>query len=286
MGLVPLLIVAVIGYVAYSSGALTAVGLAPPASVPVPGTIPASSVTANQTAGLQPNSSFSASVIQQELPSNTASLGVGIAGSIGSSAKVLASIGVSANVVPVVGQAVAAVAAITAALLAAHNKRIQAARSENTAMNNGVAGYDAGMKQINAAYNARTIAASDAISLVQMVIAQYWAEVTPVIQSGRNGCKGGTACPPWPAKGNGCSGDIGAACCVGCYDLAGGPIPIVFTAAQGGDGVTPMYYGTQGTIIVLSQGGGKVLYQEVVGSKYGGTQRNPYVLTWTQFSAA
>jgi hypothetical protein len=284
--MVPFLIIAIIGYVAYSSGALTSIGLPPPAAAPQAGVVPAASISAAQTAGLQPNVSFSSSAIQQELPSNTASMGVSIGAAIAASPTILGSFGVAANVVPVVGQVVSAVASISAALLAAHNARIKAARNENAAMNNGIAGYDSGMRQINAAYNARQLTASDAIHLVQMVLAQYWAEVTPVIQSGRNGCQGGTACPPWPKSGNGCSGNIGAACCAGCYDLAGGPDPFVFTPAQGGDGVTPMYYGTQGTIIVLTQGGGKVLYQEVFGSKYGGIERNPYVLVWTQFSAA
>lgn len=284
--IVGLLAIGAVLYLAYSSGALSAPAGSNIVTAPV-APIAANPVTPPQTT-LIPNigSSITASSIQQEMPSNTASTAVGISGMVGSSSVVLAHVGLAASAVPVVGVAVAAVAAITSALLAAHQQRIKAARDENSATNLGVQGWDKAMQQINAAYNARQLTATDAISLVQLVMQQFWQEVTPHIQSGRNGCNGGSGCPPWPAKGNGCSGNIGAACCVGCYDLEGGPSSHVFGPADGGDNSTAYFFGSQGTQIVLAHGGGKVLYQHVYGSKYGGADRPGYILNWQQVSAA
>lgn len=283
--------IAVIGgllYLGYSSGAFAGVAGASIARSPIAAPIQqspvaAGSVTSQPAFGLQPNTSITASSISQEMPSNTASSAVGVGATIGTA--LLAHIGIAASAVPVVGAAIAAVAAITAALLAAHQARIKAARDENSATNLGVQGWDRGMQQINAAYNARQLTATDAIALVQQVMAMYWAEVTPHLQSGRNGCKGGAACPPVTSS-NPCSGSIGAACCVGCYDLEGGPSSHVFGPADGGDNSTPYFFGSQGTQIVLAHGGGRVLYQHVYGSKYGGSDRPGYVLNWQQVSAA
>jgi hypothetical protein len=187
--------------------------------------------------------------------------------------------GVAAQAVPVVGTIIGAVAAITAALLAAHEQRKKQATDENSAMNLGVAGYDKGMRMINAAYNNRSIDTPSAIQLLQTIMPMYWQEVNAHIQPGRNGCYGGANCPAW----HGCNGDIGAACCVGCYDLVGQPDPHVFSAAEGGDGVTPLFFGATGTILALQHGGGfRVLYQHVYGSKYGGKDRPAYTLDWVQ----
>jgi hypothetical protein len=280
-----LALVAGLIYLVYSSGAFAPFGISPP---PQSGSV-APTVTPQ---GLQSNVSLVAPPVS--LPGVTAGftagqgeqIAVGAAGAIGSSAKVLGAIGVGANFVPVVGTAVAAVAAIASALLAGHATRLKQATDENSAMNLGVVGYDEGMQTINAAYNNRQIDGPSAIQLVQSVMAMYWQEVTPHIQPGRNGCSGGAACPPWPATGNGCSGDIGAACCVGCYDLAGGPSTAVLPVSSGGDGVNPYYYGAQGTILALQHGGNlQVVYQSVVGSKYGGKARAGYRLSWVQAGA-
>jgi hypothetical protein len=162
---------------------------------------------------------------------------------------------------------------------------VKQAKDENSAMNIGVQGVDADMRTINQAYNARQITAQDAIKLLPSVMANYWNLVTPHIQPGRNGCSSGNACPPWPASGNGCSGSIGAACCVGCYDLAGGASPAVLQASDGGDGVHPIYFGVEGAMQVVRQGGGVSAMQMVYGSKYGGQNRTGYRITWAQIAA-
>jgi hypothetical protein len=292
-GWIPIVLILGIGYIAWSSGALAPLGIPAIAASPAYGSPGLSPLAGNSPGGLTPNISMTAPVINQQTlqggfdATQGEILGVGAAGAILSSSVVLAHIGVAANAVPIVGQAVAVTAAIAAALLAAHEQRKKQAQSENAAMNLGVAGWDSGLRQVNAAFNARQITASDAIAFVQSIMQMYWQEVGPHIQPGRNGCANGSACPPWPASGNGCSGSIGAACCVGCYDLAGGPAPHVFAASEGGDGVTPFYFGSQGTILALQHGGGmRVLYQHVYGSKYGGKDRPAYTLNWTQVSAA
>ena len=276
-------IIAGILYLAYNQGAFTQFGMAPPNNQPAyPPPQPP-----NNTFGLTPGigSGFSGA-IQQEMPSNTASVAVNQGAAVAGSAAVLSKVGVAASAIPIVGVAVSIAASIASALLGAHNARIKQARDENSAMNLGVQGYDQGLAQVNAAYNARQIDASQAIGFVRQIFANYWAEVSPHIQPGRNGCSNGSSCPPWPAGGNGCSGNIGAACCVGCYDLAGDSNPHVFSVTDGGDGSTPLYYGAAGTIAALQRGGAVVLYQKVYGSKYGGQERAAYRLSWSQISHA
>lgn len=287
----PLLGLALIGgvlYLAYNSGALAQFGIG----------VPSATAPVSNPAGLQSNISFtSPPVAPVALPSpsqvtgvNPTQLALTAGVSVGSAAAAtpasFAALGLTGAAAGAAVAGIGAVAAIAAALWAAHEQRVKQATDENSAMNLGVAGYDNAMRQINAAFNARQIQASDAITLVQQVFATYWAEVTPHIQPGRNGCNGGASCPPWPVSGNGCSGDIGAACCVGCYDLAGGSGPAVLGTADGGDGSTPFYFGTEGTIITLQHGGGVVAYQAVYGSKYGGKNRPGYRLVWSQISAA
>jgi hypothetical protein len=264
---------------AYKSGALASLG------VPAPAAAPPVVATATNPApgGLQPNVSLTApqliQPVNQEYASNAAGSAVSIGAATLASPTILKALSVGANVVPIVGQVVSALAAITAALLSAHNARIKQARDENSAMNLGVQGYDQGLATINNYFVTRQITAVEAIQLVQTVMANYWAEVNPHIQPGRNGCAGGALCPPAKAGVNPCTGSIGAACCVGCYNLVGS------SEAQS----TPqgmMFGGALGTIAVLQQGGGTVYYTEVYGSKYGGVQRNAYTLAWVQSSAA
>jgi hypothetical protein len=247
-------------YVAYSSGALTPLGVAPPA----PGT-----------------NLFGAGGVSTPAPSVPAAVAVTPnfgAAQTNQFAAIQAS-NVALNAIPVVGPALAAVAgALTASLQAASKKRAQEAVTENAQLQVSVPGFDQAMAQVNALYTTRQIDAQTAIAAVQAIYQNFWAEMIPKIQPGRNGCNGGANCPVKPS----CSGSIGAACCVGCYDLAGSDTPFAFTTAQGGDG-TPMYFGVKGTIVVLQHGGGApVLYQMVDASKYGGVKRPPYILNWTQ----
>ena len=288
--LLPVALIGGILYLIYNSGALTQFGISPPTPL---------SPYANP-AGLQPTAQFTnppvtipQTPVYTNAPvtsANTVQLAATATASIGTAAVAtpasFAALGLTGAAAGAAVAGIGAAVAIAAALYAAHVARTKQAKDENSAMNIGVQGYDSDMKQVNAAYNSRQIDANAAISLCKQILANYWALVTPHIQPGRNGCGGGGNCPPWPASGNGCSGSIGAACCVGCYDLAGGPNAAVLAATDGGDGVNHYYFGTGGTIAVLQHGGGPVAYQHVFGSKYGGKDRPGYRLNWVQVAAA
>ena len=287
MGLIGVLV-----YLGYNGGAFASFGVVPPA--------PASPYA--NPGGLQSNAQFGTPpLVSPGSPSaqgsignnsttgpNTTQLALTAGTSVGvaavSAPASFAALGLTGAAAGAAVAGIGAVVAIAAALYAAHLQRAKQAKDENSAMNLGVVGFDHDIAMVQQAYNARHISASDAISLVRQLFNNYWALVTPHIQPGRNGCVGGSACPPWPAKGNGCSGNIGAACCVGCYDLAGSEQAHVFSSTDGGDGVTAYHYGAAGTIAVLQVGGGVVLYQRVYPSKYGGKDRPAYKLTWSQIS--
>ena len=227
---------------------------------------PASSVANQPPFGLQPNASLTAPVITTGTISGVSSGTSALAGGIA-----------AGSLAGAITGGVAVVGAIGAALLQAHQQRVQQATNENTAVNNGVRGYDAGVRQVNAAFNSRQLDPATTINLLQQIMAYFWAEVVPVIQPGRNGCQGGAQC-----SGLVCGGDVGAACCVGCGDLAGTPDPIPFAGEVQGS----VYWGILGSIAVIQNGGGPVWYPTVFGSKYGGTDRPGYWLTWAQASAA
>jgi hypothetical protein len=175
-----------------------------------------------------------------------------------------------------IGAAVGAVVGLIGAMLAAHAVRAKQAKGENSAMNIGVQGFDSDLKQINAALKAGTIDSSGALQAAQQVImAGYWAIVNGQIQPGRNGCNTGASCPPpAPAGKNPCTGNIGAACCVGCFDLA--------LSMTNPDGV---YAAIQGS---SSASGGPYTSNitQVYGSGYGGAARSAYSLDWTPPAAA
>lgn len=211
---------------------------------------------------------------------NSSQLGLTAATSVGTAAlstsKSFSALGLSGSAAGAALAGIGAVAAIAAALWAAHEQRVKQAKDENSATNNGVLGWDSGMRQINAAYNARHIDAASAISLMQQVMEAYWAEVVPHIQPGRNGCQNGASCPAsanpnsstsyaTTAPATYCSGSIGAACCVGCADLQ-----LSMTNA----------------IVAIQHGGGPSFVQKVYPSKYGAVARESYTLNWQQLSAA
>ena len=262
---------------AYKSGALEPFGIAAPVT-----TAPIASPS-----GLQPNVSVTAPPAVTSpgggtvTSANTTGLAITGAATVGTAAVAapssLAVLGLTGAAAGAALAGIGAVAAIAAALWAAHEQRKAQATSENTATNLGVQGFDSDMRTVNQAYNSRQIDATSAIQLVQQIMAQYWALVTPRIQPGRNGCQGGGVCPTPQGGKNPCTGNIGAACCVGCYDLTGSPQPTTFPGYSG-----PMYFGAQGTIAVLQQGGGTVYYQQVFGSSYGGKDRAAYTLLWQQ----
>jgi len=182
---------------------------------------------------------------------------------------------IALNAVPVVGPALSAVAnALTSAFAAASKRRAQQATSENQAVANAFPGWDQSMLSIQTAYNNGTISLQQALGLVDLAWSNYWQEVTPQIQPGRNGCQGGAipkaqADSQFPGMRQ-CSGSWGAACCVGYADLANGAnsIKAALTNTE-----------NTGTPSVAS-------IPAVYASKYGGANRAAYTLTFTRPSTA
>jgi hypothetical protein len=180
------------------------------------------------------------------------------------------------NLVPVIGPAISAAFSLLAgSLIAASAARAKAATSENTAVARAVPGWDQAVAQIVAAYNAGNISAVQVDSLLSTIMANYWNEVTPQIQSGRNGCQGGATCPQSVAPNSGsatattapssyCSGDIGAACCVGCADLQLSVDNMEWAVANANK------TGQATTAFI----------QQVFASKYGGANRSSYLVTF------
>jgi hypothetical protein len=189
-----------------------------------------------------------------------------------------AGVGASLNFVPVVGPVLsAAFSAIAGGLIKASAARAAAAKNENTAVAAGVPGWDQAVSQIVAGYNSGSITLAQTIQLLQMALTNYWNEVTPQIQSGRNGCSGGSSCPG-PANPNSsmntattapasyCSGSIGAACCVGCANLHLGTSNMMYAVTQ----------------VDATGASMRALIPQVFASKYGGTNRAQYMVTFTK----
>jgi len=171
-----------------------------------------------------------------------------------------------------IGAGVGAVIGIIAGLLGKHALRAKQARNENSAVNIGVSGFDSDLKQIQQAFKSGQISAQDAIQAIeQTAMPGYWTVVTPQIQPGRNGCNSGASCPPdTSAQGvQPCHGNIGAACCVGCYQLE------------------PSITGPSGVLAALSgqsqsKGGPYTADIHIVaGSSYGASTRGAYTLDFT-----
>ena len=171
-----------------------------------------------------------------------------------------------------IGAGVGLVVGLIGGLLAGHELRAKQARNENSAVNIGVSGFDSDLKQIQQAFKSGQISASDAISAVeQTIMPGYWTVVTPQIQPGRNGCNAGASCPPdTSAQGiQPCKGNIGAACCVGCYQLE--------PSISGPNGVLAALNGQSG-----SKGGPYTADIHIVaGSSYGASTRGAYTLDFT-----
>jgi hypothetical protein len=170
-----------------------------------------------------------------------------------------------------IGAAVGAIIGIVAGLMAAHELRVKQAKNENAAVNLGVPGFDQGLHQLQQAYKAGTISANEVQQGISVLLQNFWAEVAPNIQPGRNGCNNGSSCPPdTSAQGRQpCQGNIGAACCVGCYPLT--------ESITNPDGVLAALAGQS-----TSKGGPFTAQIMAVGaSKYGTSYRAPYSLDFT-----
>lgn len=168
-----------------------------------------------------------------------------------------------------IGAAVAVGIGLIAGLLAAHAQRAAEAKNENQAVNLGVSGFDQGLQQIQQAFNSGAEDAPTCAQAAALLLTNYWAEVAPHIQPGRNGCAGGASCPGQNIPANYCSGNIGAACCVGCESLE--------RSINGPDGVLAALGGTS-----TSKNGPTAadIYQ-VFSSQYGTTGRSGYTVTFT-----
>jgi hypothetical protein len=192
-------------------------------------------------------------------------------GSLTEAAAATSAVSIGLNFIPVAGPAISAVFnAIAGNLLKASAKRAAEAKNENSAVANAVPGWDAAVAQIVAAYNSGQVSATEASSLFDLALQNYWNETVPQIQPGRNGCNGGKSCPaPSSVTNEGgnnyCSGDIGAACCVGCADLDLSTHNLkAAVAAQAATGKPQTGF-----------------VQVVYASKYGGINRPAYNVTFT-----
>jgi len=171
------------------------------------------------------------------------------------------------NAVPVVGTVLgSAFNAISGNLLAASEQRRKLAINENSAVAAAVPGWDQAMTQIQLAYNNGTITATQAQQLVDAAWSNYWNEVSPVIQPGRNGCQSGSVTQ---IPSNTCAGSWGAACCVGYANLL-----------KGGQSIK--------AAIAATENSGKqaiASIPQVFASKYGGINRPGYTLTFIRPSS-
>lgn len=170
-----------------------------------------------------------------------------------------------------IGAGVGLIVGLIGGLLAGHELRIKQAKDENSAVNLGVPGYDQGLSKLQQAYKAGQISAADVQQGITVILQNYWAEVAPHIQPGRNGCNNGSSCPPdTSATGRQpCQGDIGAACCVGCYPLT--------ESITNPNGVLAALAGQS-----TSKGGPFTADMMPVGaSKYGTSYRAGYTLDFT-----
>ena len=178
------------------------------------------------------------------------------------------------NAIPIVGPALSQTfTAIKNALFQASAQRAKLAINENVAVGNAVPGWDAAMTQVQTGYNNGSLSASQAAQLVDLAWANYWSEVGNAIQPGRNGCQSGSlskqqADKQFPGLKQ-CSGDWGAACCVGYAALANGAVNIK-------------------AAIALTENSGKsapAYITSISASKYGGINRAAYTLTFTRPSS-
>lgn len=271
-----LVIIALLVFLLIKGGALSSLGVGGGAIAPPPAVAP---LTAAQ---------ISASIAQgTALTATEASQGIALAQQ-GTQAGLLASnlSGSTASeissAIPIVGAAVSLVASV---LIAQSQKRAKEAQNENQAVANGVPGWDAAVSQIVAGYNNGTLSVANVQALLATVMSNFWNETGPQIQPGRNGCNSGANCADGetytanairtgeggfsggPNLGGYCSGNIGAACCVGCVNLQLSADNMSWAVAQADrSGTATSAYVTP-----------------VDASKYGGVNRAAYTVIFTPF---
>lgn len=169
-----------------------------------------------------------------------------------------------------IGAAVGLVVGLIGGLLAGHELRAKQAKNENSAVNIAVHGFDSDLRQIWQAYRSGQIDGNGATQAIeQTVIPGYWTVVGPQIQPGRDGCSNGMSCPIETPGKQPCTGNIGAACCIACYQLSPG--------INGPNGALAALAGQSGS----SKGPFIAELPQVFGSSYGATSRGAYTLDFT-----
>jgi hypothetical protein len=278
-----IILLALVAYLLYSSGALSKLGISSVASI-IPGSIasgPVQSLSGCPGPETTPNPPTQAVIATYSAAATAAAVNaVGAGINVAASASPLSGVAATA--------ATSAFSALSSIFLNASAARGKAATSENQAVAAAIPGWDAAVQQISSAYNSGCITASQAQTLFSQILANYWAEVTPQIQSGRNGCAGGASCgvnqtvaasatstgTPYgvattggvlTAGGVNCSGNNGAACCVGCDDLGISNANLQWAVANAAKTGKPTL----------------AFVQVIEGSKYGGVTRPYYTVTFT-----
>lgn len=124
-----------------------------------------------------------------------------------------------AKAIPIAGAVIGAIIGVFAQQSA---KRAAEARDENSAVAAAVPQWDQWIQQIVQAYNAGQITDADCETGFQAAMNAYWQICQPHVQPGRDGCfPNGVFWTEAQAAQNkaGCSGNIGAACCVAYADF-------------------------------------------------------------------
>jgi len=276
--MIELLVIAAGVAILYESGMLSSIGLAPTPSLVSQGL---DSPTAAQQRQQALISQQNLNLAQPGTPAGISKAGLAVQGAaqIGGGAVAGSTALANTSIAGVSGAALGAITAgigvavtIFAVLWSRHQMRAKQAKDENSSVNLGVSGFDSDVQVINQQYNAGNIDLQTALKAVQQAYAQFWAITTPHIQPGRNGCTGGSSCAGMIATAKtgkqSCTGDKGAACCIGC-------VPLYYSLYDPGNwtGASPQ---GPGIVTVLMAGGGVSTCKTIGASSYGTKARTGY----------
>ncbi len=210
------IVIAVIGLLALSnsgsgsgSGSVYGGASAPPPQYVGPGSPPPGPSTYTPTP---------APAFQPPMTPSTSSnvTGAVLTGAAAASTSVLSKIGSVAKSAPVIGVAIGAVAAVAAALLAAHEKRLHDAKNENEAVDQWIPVFDSFVTSVVNAYNTKQINAQYAAQICQQFDQTLYSKFRSFVG------QPGTA---W-SDTNGMAGKCDKTCTVGCCVYFGdlGPV--------------------------------------------------------------
>lgn len=221
--------------------------------------------------------SFSASISTRpqvlpplQLPQETGFRPTDYGGTTAAGQQGLNMVGGALNAIPVVGSLFNA---ITGGLLAASKKRAQEAIDENKAIGEFIPYFDHTIKQIFDALNTGGVTPAEADTLLDQLEKSYWDFLTPHVQPGRFGCAGdhplhtivgGSGYGACGDVGDRkCSGDWGAACCVGVALIDGTVANLKW--------------------LIRQPNGGQTSVCPLIGNKYGGSARSAYTVSYKPF---